>query len=287
MFDLDPTLLSQVNNADFSANRGGLPFPARHFYALNGDARMANAGVPAMFFGGFATDKADWDNYLGQSGLKQLSGMTVGTISGRDSNGAVEIYTARSLYIAPVAMRTAWLVDNGKRRVNEYQPGARRHSQMLVVLADKNEDGALAIHGPAVLTAKGFQANNLIGAIDAWTKHTSSIRSQAAPGVPAWLFWLAIGTFGNQRVVDMVGGAQKSPITPIHAYLPEPMTEEILTKTYGGEALARMIVDLRGKAQDWTLAWSQPDEGPTKPAGRTPNFNAAPAGNMGGDDTIF
>ena len=289
-FNLDPMLLDQVNNASFSQRSGGLPFPTRYFYVINGDARMANGGVPAMFFGGFATDKAEWDGFTQQQNLSPLGGLTPGTIAGRDSNGTVDIYTTRSLYIAPVAARTGYLIDNGKRRVARWQAGARKHVQMLVVLGNKDEAGNIVIYSPAVITAKGFQANNLMGAVDAWQKHTAAIRSTEAPGVPAWLFWLAIGTFGAQCTVEMVGGQQKSPITPIKPYLPEPMTREILAKTYGGEKLARLIVELREKSQEWVSAWDT-NETTEDPAPRghanAPHFPAGSVSNMAGDDTIF
>jgi hypothetical protein len=109
-----------------------------------------------------------------------------------------------------------------------------------------------------VLTAKGYQARNLLDAFNLWNKATAPIRWKAAPGVPAWCFYLSLGTYGKERHVMNVGkpGAQ-SPITPITAYIPESFDEELISSLFVGEELAEKMAELQDQAADWLGAWKE------------------------------
>lgn len=262
MFELDATLLSDVQNVDFSKHEGGLPFAVRHFYAVNGDVRMINANNPALYFGGFATEKAEWDAFVTQNNLPPMPGLVPG-FTGQGS-APVEVVATRALYIVPVAIRRRWLVQDGKVGQPEYTPGARQHVQALVCLGIKETMGQpIHFYAPAILTAKGYQATNLTNAIAAWPRHTAQLRNELAPNIPAWMFWMMVGTFG-ERHSEMVGKGTKSSITPIGPYLPE-MTEAILKATYGGDEIARKVLEYRKQAVDWLAAWDKPAS--TAPAG--------------------
>jgi hypothetical protein len=151
------------------------------------------------------------------------------TISSRDG-GEFSAYTTRNIVVAPIGKRLSWLHEG--RRYASYIEGGRRHMQVLAYLADVHtENGAKEIKpwGPVVLTAKGYQARNLLEAFVTWEKVTSAIRQKVAPGVPAWCFYMSVGTFGKERQAINVGkpGAQ-SPITPITAFIPEHLSDELV-----------------------------------------------------------
>jgi hypothetical protein len=169
------------------------------------------------------------------------------------------------LIVAPIAYRRSWLLKGTTQgRVNRYEKGTRQHVQVLAEVGVKTKTGFIP-WGPVVLSCKGFQAKNLASAFSKWEEHTAPLRTQLAKGIPAWLFWAAIGTFGTDRVQDMVGSGQNtSPITPIGPYL-SPITETTLKMLYGGEALAKLIVDYRKQAEQWAHAWDQGADEPVTP----------------------
>jgi hypothetical protein len=121
-----------------------------------------------------------------------------------------------------------------------------------------NGSNQLKPWGPVVLTAKGYQARNLLDAFARWEKATSQLRWKLAPGIPAWCFYMTLGTFGKERQVLNVGkpGAQ-SPITPISAYLPATMDEEVLQNLFVGNEAVEMMANLQDQASEWLHAWKE------------------------------
>jgi hypothetical protein len=77
--------------------------------------------------------------------------------------------------------------------------------------------------------------------------------------VPAWCFYLSLGTFGKERQVANVGkpGAQ-SPITPITAYIPDKLTDELMSSLFVGNEVAEKMAQLQDQAAEWLNAWSEP-----------------------------
>jgi hypothetical protein len=125
----------------------------------------------------------------------------------------------------------------------------------MVIKSGDNGNSIYQPWGPAVLSAKGFQVKNLLGSFGAWDKHTSTLRRKIAVGVPAWCFYLAVGTFGKDRHQVMVGSGSQSPITPVGAYLPENLSEETLSKLFVGQQVAEAMVQYMDGAADWLSAW--------------------------------
>ena len=112
--------------------------------------------------------------------------------------------------------------------------------------------------GPVVLTAKGYQARNLLDAFARWDKATSQVRWKIAPGVPAWCFYLSLGTFGRDRQALNVGkpGAQ-SPITPISVYIPDRLTESFVSNLFVGSQVAEQMSTIQDQATAWLKAWKE------------------------------
>ncbi len=244
------------------AGEGGaqLPFLAPVLWIVNGNLRLKSVGG-AQYFGGWATNQEDIDSAAESLGKNIPAGLTADEMTSKDGK-PFSVYTARAVIVAPIAVRTSWTARDGGMRMHDYFPGARHHGQALVYLASK-EGQKYTPWGPAVLSAKGFQVKNLMSAFDVWNKATLGIRRKVAPKVPAWCFYLAIGTFGQEAKQVMVGAASsQSPITPIGPFLPESgVTEELLVRLFVGQEVAAEMADLLEQAQDWLNAWKQDRQG--------------------------
>jgi len=238
-----------------------LPFSAPVFWTINGDARLAGVGARALYFGGWAVDAEQFSDALQNAGLAMPTFLEPGVIT-NERGDAIDILTTRAVLVAPIGMRHAWLVANPGGQVirsAEFVQGGRQHVQVLCFAGQKIGD-QYQPWGPIVLSAKGFQANNLKAAFTAWEKRTAPARKKYAPNVPAWCFYAFLGTFGDKRQQEMVGKNQKSPITPIGVWLPEEknVTEELLGKLFVGESIASQMVAYLDLAREWLDAWRQP-----------------------------
>lgn len=258
--ELDKSVSSRLNDGMQLGGGIELPFFAPVIWCMNGDARLKQLGG-ASYFGGWAC-KAEDIEAAKQMGNPIPHGFTLGDITAADGK-SFAAYTSRSVLVAPIAVRTAWVTQAGTRTAHFVQ-GGRQHTQAVCYLASKN--GETSPWGPVVLSAKGFQAKNLSGAFSAWSKHTASLRHKIAPDVPAWCFYLAVGTFGNDRKQVMVGKSSQSPITPISAYLPDNLTEETMTKLFVGQKIAEAMVQYLDDSKEWLDAWNIKDSASAVPA---------------------
>ncbi|RPI87727.1 MAG: hypothetical protein EHM41_03935 [Chloroflexi bacterium] len=252
---LDSDIAKKIEQGMKSGEASELPFPVVYIWTINGQATYKQQGG-ALYYGGWASKAEDMNAAAEQLGLSIPQDWKQVTINSRDG-GEFEAYTCRSAIIAPIGKRISWLAD-GKRSTS-YIEGGRRHVQVLAYLAEnRSENGNrnFVPWGPVVLTAKGYQAGNLLEAFSQWDKATTQIRWKVAPGVPAWCFYLSLGTFGKERQVTNVGkpGAQ-SPITPITAYIPERLTEELMTSLFVGKEIAEKMASLQEQAAEWMNAW--------------------------------
>ncbi len=252
---LDSHLSKKLDQGMRSGEAVDLPFNVIYIWALNGQTSFKSQGG-ALYYGGWACKTEDMQSASEQAGVPIPQDWKQVTISSRDGN-EYEAYTTRNIIVAPIGKRESWIVE-GKRSA-EYIEGGRRHLQVLAYMAEaRGENGAKVFvpWGPIVLTAKGYQARNLLDAFNRWNKATASIRYKVAPGVPAWCFYLSLGTFGKERQAISVGkpGTQ-SPITPIGAYIPERFTEELITSLFVGEEVAAKMAELQDQASDWLSGW--------------------------------
>lgn len=253
-YNLDLEDLNQTG-ANIGMSHDSLPFPCPVFYVINGQAAYQNNPVKSLFYGGWAVDSAKYQGVLAQTQRKPHTLLQPASVSSRGGKN-IDIFTSRLLLVSPAATRTAWLSKDNKTRYPDYQDGTRRHVQLLCVLADKGPSGYIQ-WGPAVLSAKGFQAKKLLGFLDDWSKHTVEARTKFAAGVPAFMFYMGVGTSSAQREVEMVGsGSQTSPITPMSVYKPT-ITAEVLEKLYGGDALLQEIKRLQAAAASWVSGWDK------------------------------
>jgi hypothetical protein len=239
-----------------------LPYFAPKFWAVNGDARLASLGG-ALFFGGWAVDALDWEKALAEDWVLEENEMPQGfaksvivTADGRN----VDAYVSRSIVVAPICTRVMWVLADGTR-LPAYTQGARQHVQAIVYLGHKRADREEIIPlGPVMLSCKGYQAKNLLDSFSAWDRATKGVRSKIAPGIPAWCFYLAIGTFGNDRKQEMVGKNSQSPITPIRAWVPKDMNEDLIEKVFVGQDVAESMAFYLEASQEWLHAYDRRTE---------------------------
>jgi hypothetical protein len=255
---LDSNIARKLDQGMRSGEIVDLPFPVVYVWALNGQTSYRSTGG-APYFGGWACKAEDLQSVADQQALPVPSDWKQVTISSRDG-GEFEAFTSRSVLVAPIGRRESWLSDG--RRSAAYIEGGRRHLQVLAYLAESqgsNGSKTFVPWGPVVLTAKGYQARNLLDSFARWEKATAQIRWKVAPGVPAWCFYLSLGTFGKDRQAMNVGkpGAQ-SPITPISVYIPDKFSEDVFASLFVGNEVAAVMADLQDQATHWLSAWKEP-----------------------------
>jgi hypothetical protein len=244
-----------------STDRIELPFPAPYLYVINGQVSY-KAQNNAQYFGGWATDAVKLDEITQSNPVNVPAGYQRVTMAGKEGN-EYDAYITRSVLVAPIAKREAWYLD--KQRQPHYVPGARHAVQILAYLAEriKGSNTNLVTHpwGPVVLTPKGYQASFVLNAIyKDWEKGTAEIRNRIAPGVSPYLFYIAIGTFGQERKQVMVGKQSQSPVTPMSCYLGDKLSDAMVEGLFVGEEVAEVMVDLKNKAAEWLKAWNNTDE---------------------------
>lgn len=260
---LDPSLAKKLDQGMRAGETAELPFPVVYVWALNGQASYKVQGG-ALYYGGWACKSQDLHQATDQQGISLPINWQEVTISSRDG-GEFDAYTTRNIVVAPVGKRLSWLQEG--RRYAAYVEGGRRHLQVLAYLAEVNNGSGVKEFKPwgaVVLTAKGYQARNLLEAFTRWEKVTSPFRQRVAPGVPAWCFYMSVGTFGKERQAVNVGkpGAQ-SPITPITAFIPEHLNNELVESLFVGNEVASKMVALQDQAAEWLTAWKE--SSPTEP----------------------
>lgn len=255
--NLDQALAKKLEQGMHTGAAAELPFPVVYIWALNGQPSLKSQGG-AQYYGGWACKSDELEDTAEQQGLSIPRDWKKVTIASRDGD-EFEAYTTRHILVAPIGKRESWLMD-GKRSAN-YQEGSRRHLQVLAYMSEaqgENGNRQYIPWGPVVLTAKGYQARNLIDAFVRWEKYTAPIRRKVAPGVPAWCFYLALGTFEKERHSLNVGkpGAQ-SPITPLSVFIPDRLSDEMVSNLFVGNEVAAIMADLQDQGAEWLRAWKE------------------------------
>ena len=259
MFDLPKDVTDQIDHNLEQHGAITLPFDVVYLWVHNGDDKLEKLGG-ADYFGGWSGKKPDCDTYCEARGLK---GMPAGfsETSKRVSGGVkLELYCSRFVLVAPIGFRESWSMD--RSRFAEYTPGARHHVQMLAYMYEKHQPdpkqpSTYIPWGAVVLTAKGFQANNLTRTLTAWANALDPVRRKICPDTPAHFFLRGIGTWGKEpNFVEVGSGNKKSAITPIDVYVPEKIDEAALSSWFVGADMASVMADLAQQAKPWLEAWS-------------------------------
>jgi hypothetical protein len=257
-FDLPKNVTEQIDQNLEQRGAITLPFDVVYLWVHNGDSKLEKLGG-ADYHGGWSGKKAECDSYCESRGLKIPAGFTE-TSKRVTGNVKLELYCSRFVLVAPVGFRESWAID--RSRFAEYTPGARHHVQMLVYLYEKQQPdpkqpSTYTPWGPVVLSAKGFQANNLIKSLSTWASALDPVRRKICPETPPHFFLRAVGTFGKEPSFAEVGsGSKKSTITPIEVFIPEKVDEVSLSAWFVGADMALVMADLAGQAKTWLAAWN-------------------------------
>lgn len=237
-----------------------LPFPTIYIWAVNGQANLQQIGG-AQYYGGWAVKLEETDALCAMSGLTVPKDWKKEIIAPKTGD-PFDAYTTRSVFVAPIAQRFAWMKD--RMHSPTYVDGARGHLQVVCFMAEMTKQGdklSFVPWGPIVLTAKGNQGKALKESFMKWQKSIAGPISKFAPGVPAWCFYVGVGTFGKERKQVMVGeGNAQSPVTPVEALIPasEKITEKFLGELFVGEDTAALMFDLQQQSAEWLAAWKVP-----------------------------
>jgi hypothetical protein len=267
----DESASDEINSGmNMNGGRIELPFATPYIWFSNGRSDLEELGG-VRFFGGWATDaeqlldEADtWGESEAPSYMQRL------TIKAKNSK-PLDSFISRSITVAPIANRTSWFVSDQAgniQRSADYFQGARKHIQILVMMATKveyfKEDGTtkanrLSPWGPAVLSAKGIQAGNMADSFSKWQATIEKERKASAPKVSPWFFWTGLGTYGEKPVFKTVGtGNNTSLITPIEAYIPATVDAALLRTLFVGVETSKQMATYKLQAREWLEAWGRP-----------------------------
>jgi hypothetical protein len=272
-------------------NLGGsieLPYKTMIWWVINGNESLRSL-KNAQYFGGWAAKATNIEEVARDYGFEIPWERE--ELSTQDAK-VIPAYITRSLFCAPICLRSSWLTDGGSR-YQKFEQGSRQHVQSVVYLAYKPKEKPIKPLGPALLSAKGYQAKKLTETFKAWARYTAPGRARIAPNVPAWCFYLAIGTFGAQPVRENVGkGNQTRPITPISLYTPEnELSDDTLASLFVGNDVADEMAGYLADSQTWLNAWSDHDnpqqQGRNQSAGVYDEMPEPPPDPPYGDDIPF
>ena len=257
-FELDDGVGQRLQDGMELGGSIELPFVCPPVWVINGNAQMRALAkeAPALYFGGWAAEFERLVEAQGVYGLNDLPSSFAQTEMSTKDGKSLNVAVSRVAYVAPIGMRKSWIGKDGAR-FTEYTTGCRQHVQFLALIGSR-VDKAIEKYCPVVLTAKGYQAANLVKAFQAWASFIEPVRRTHAPNAPAWCFYAPIGTFGDTRTVKSVGAeGLQSPITPIVAWMPntEKPSVETLKSCFVGKEEASWMADLKDQAQEWLGAW--------------------------------
>lgn len=255
----DKSVSDELNRAMQNEGEIRLPFPAPVLWVLNGSRSLKQIGG-VQYFGGWASHAEDFEQAANEMGKPVPPFFVKQEFTPRNGE-KIDIYTARAISCVPIAKRLSSVEKITQVRYPGYHKGASPHLQVLVYLSYKDSTSKEPLRvnwGTAILSAKGFQAGNLLDAFAKWQSITAKARHDFAPGLSANLFVCGIGTFGNEPEIKQVGTGETSPITPIKLYEPKTLDENQLQFLFIGDELAGELVALRSQAKDWMDAWKKP-----------------------------
>lgn len=220
-----------------------LPFPALRLNWHNGNPQVTPK-EGAKYFGGWysSNDKPDFIGDIDAIGAASWPSEITGPETWVNKDGKEYVaYSARAILAAPIASRIIWSTRDGK---------TTSRTDVLVYMATKTKNGPVA-YAPAVLGAGGWAGNYILDAFKKFVTETTKTRNEFAPGVGFNFFYVAVGTWGDERVTKLVGKGAQSPIVPCVYAVPGEWNEESLTRYFVGDAVAEEMNNLRRQAEEW------------------------------------
>ena len=224
-----------------------LPFAAPVAWWTNQRSQNPNDGVD--YFGGWACNAGEYRDAVQQYGQfpywKQVE------------SGIGTLMQTRSFLVAPFASRWRWM-DESK---GDSRTGG--HLQQIVYAGYTNQDGGITPWGPIVLSLKVTAQMRFNELMKTWSQKTYAARLEYANGLPAHYFWMPIGSFGNEPVIETVGkGTRTSAVVLPQLFEYEKYTEKVLTGLCVDQAVADQMAEFRSEANEWLndKKWKQGED---------------------------
>lgn len=253
--NMDQSAIENLRTAQTDSEGVQLRFRVARAWVINGDVRQKVQATtcPALYFGGWAMDQ-EATGELVEAGV--VPGFPKGWVSytGAGDKGEYQSLASRHVGFAPIARRARWVTSDGTAYGAKYDADrgfTRQHIQYLVQMWNEG-----APWGYAVLTAKGFQAKNLMDGIAAWDKAIGAHRKALnASQIPVSGFVVTVGTVGTTPNFTSVGKTATSKITPVGAIISEGLTVEQVAKRFIGAGNLRANAEKLTEAAQWLTAW--------------------------------
>jgi hypothetical protein len=254
--EIDTVALGNMREAERTGEGVNLPFPVLNVFVMNGDARQKAAGTicPMLYFGGWATDNDKLAEML-LDGKAQTDLDKWPAFEGAGDKGSWNGRASRTVTAAIVASRARWIGMDGKAGPHfDREKGlTRQHVQWLSLLYNASKPW-----GYAVLTAKGYQAQNVAQAIKEWGAAIQPYRAALnAASLPLSAFAITLGTQGPEPKFTPVGKTATSKITPIEAVIPPDLSAERVSQRFIGAANVRANSERFAQAAEWLAAWGK------------------------------
>lgn len=234
-----------------------------YLYPLKGQPQNPkNLGDGAAHYGGFAVSGEDVQPYQDATGhdlSEFLDGpITLTNFSGND----YEIYAARNIYFATLAVRVGWF----KQQQDDGSVRNRSKTHALGLIGKETEDGIVYVDW-AVIRSSSYAGKYLKDAIDAFAKSTEtartalSVKHKLDSVLPAGAFWnvLGSGTGEKRETVGLPPSNPKTHITYTQAALPDEWdAEKIMARYIGAEAHVLLANEIPADVlQEWVNEFSK------------------------------
>jgi hypothetical protein len=269
--ELETAALDSLRQAEQTGEGVRLPFPVGYFHVINGDPRLKKAGetAPALYFGGWACDSDKMGELVDDGAVPALP---VGFVAyeGQGEKGSYNGLCARAITISAVANRQRWISGDGTASGPHFDAAkglTRRHLQLLAMIYTGGKPW-----GYGVLTAKGFQAQNVLKALGEWERAIAPLKKTLnATQFPLSCFAISLGTAGEQPVYESVGKTAQTKITPIKAIIPSDLDAEKLAKRFIGKNNLAINAERLAMAAEWLAAWKAKDAQRAEPEAPAPD----------------
>jgi hypothetical protein len=239
---------NDMGNPFQTGDEVSLTFPHLRLYWHNGkpDADK-NRGV--YHYGGWFSGAEDFMNDVSQFDKKpEEIGFKGDNWTGKDGD-EYGVYSSRMVYVAPIANRKIW-----KSYVFEGATKNKSTYSLLGFLAYPTTE-KLCYLGPVVLSGSSWSGAMIEDAVKKFPSLTADARARVAPGVPAWQWYISVGTYGDKRITKSVGTSKTSPIVPAQIYTPDGgWTDKKIEKYFVPDDVVEQMIETRRAAEEW-LAW--------------------------------
>lgn len=219
-----------------------LPQLARtYFYWTNGDPKMRKSG-DISYTGGWASDAGKLDASLVDPSL-----FNIAVLASRDGT-EFEVFSAPTIQVAIIGYRTAWRDDmEPPNYFREFAAGLRHYVEIACLVKGINK--------PAILSAKGYNGQNLLAA---YSKGVNTIRGVLKAQKPPFAFWVPIGgevdEAGKPKFTTVGKGEQTNTIVKIVNRFPAKVDRAWVDAAFVSQEVFAECVSFLPSLPEWKEA---------------------------------